>query len=179
MRCDTRPGRGWMAQWMAQRAVGVLLVLATLLPACAAHRGRLSLPGPVRLAVFEFEEYTVGAATGLGRTLADQVMARLADDPAVRLVDRESLDKTLAELEVASGALADPEMRLALGRLTGAQYLILGGVTTLGMEMRVDARIVEVESGQMKSVSVEGARAEATALGDTLSARLLQHFQND
>ncbi|MDC4225422.1 MAG: hypothetical protein MPW15_14585 [Candidatus Manganitrophus sp.] len=119
------------------------------------------------VAVLEFEDHGIGqtvATQGLGRTLADRISEQLSGRPDLRLIDRDSLQKILEELSIASLDIADRESQLRLGKLLGAQYLIMGGYTSLAGGLRIDGRIVEVERGIAEGSALEGRAAERAIL---------------
>lgn len=127
------------------------------------------------VAVLEFEDHGIGqtvATQGLGRTLADRISEQLSGRPDLRLIDRESLQKILEELSLASLDIADRESQLRLGKLLGAQYLIVGGYTSLAGALRIDGRIVEVERGIAEGSSIEGRAAERAILEKNFSKQM-------
>lgn len=127
------------------------------------------------VAVLEFEDHGIGqtvATQGLGRTLADRISEQLSGRPDLRLIDRESLQKILEELSIASLDIADRESQLRLGKLLGAQYLIMGGYTSLAGGLRIDGRIVEVERGIAEGSALEGRAAERAILEKNFSKQI-------
>ncbi len=78
----------------------------------------------------------------------------------------------MQELSLASLDLADKESQLRLGKLLGAQYLIMGGYTSLAGGLRIDGRIVEVEKGIAEGSSLEGRSAERAILEKDFSKQL-------
>jgi TolB-like protein len=165
-----------------------MVALTCLLSACASvPKGptvsveKHAPPGQVTVAVLEFEDHSVvtnPAAQGLGLILADRVSEDLAMRPGVRVIDRESLEKILEELSLSNREISNPEERLRLGKLLGAQYLIMGGFTSFGKGLRVDGRIVSVEKGLTLGISEEGLlearnlveREFSKKIADTLAA---------
>ncbi len=113
----------------------------------------------VTVAVLEFEDHSIQTdfrMQGLGRTLADRITEDIVSRASVRVVDRDSLQRILEELALSSREITSPEERLRLGKLLGAQYLIMGGFTSFDKRLRIDGRIVSVEKGLTVGVSEEG-----------------------
>lgn len=163
----------------------LFLPLLLLLAACAAApvaapRADLAPERKVlTVAVLEFEDHGIGqtvSTQGLGRTLADRISEQLAGRPDLRLIDRESLQKVLEELSLTSLDIADREGQLRLGKLLGAQYLIMGGYTSLAGGLRIDGRIVEVERGIAEGSSLEGGVAERTLLEKSFSKQMAEQL---
>lgn len=105
--------------------------------------------------------------------LPDVIGVSLQRAGELRIVERRELLKILQEQKLGASTLASKEGRLRLGRIAGAQTMILGGFAAVGETLQISARIVDVESGMvLKSASVHGDVAAARALGSDLSRRL-------
>ncbi|MDH7514974.1 MAG: caspase family protein [Bacteroidota bacterium] len=105
----------------------------------------------VRLAVLEFR----GAAPPTSdlayfgpaaQSIFTTAFSRL---PMLDLVERERLDDLSRELRLQQSEMADPSTRSRLGKLLGVQVLLFGSYFQLGDVLRVDARMVEVETGRV------------------------------
>lgn len=160
------------------RLLPVLLLAACAAAPLAPSKGDLSAPPEPKIltvAVLEFEDHGIAqtvATQGLGRTLSDRIAEQLAGRPDLRLIDRESLQKILEELSLATLDLADREGQLRLGKLLGAQYLVMGGYSSLGGALRIDGRIVEVEKGLTEGSALEGPIAERRAIEKRFSTEI-------
>lgn len=140
-----------------------LIAAGVALAGCAGRPLPQAPPAPASgiptVAVLEFDEHTVGpgaGAQGISRTLTDRVTEELAGRPALRLIERESLQKVLEELSLSSRNLVEADAQLTLGKLLGARYLIAGGATAVGSAVRVDGRIIDVENGGVDGTSLQG-----------------------
>lgn len=161
---------------------GLSTAMALLLVAACASQPKPHSPVPppasfrvLTVAVLEFEDHGIGtraATQGLGRTVADQIAEALVEQPGLRLVDRDSLQKVLEELSLSSQEIVNPETRLRLGKLLGAQYLIVGGFTSMGSGLRIDGRIVEVEKGLTVGTSVQGRVEDRRAVAQAFSKKI-------
>lgn len=157
----------------------VFFAFVLSLPACSQGKAIRKPVEPTRnlltVAVLEFEDHGIGrtaATQGLGRTLADRISEQLVGRPDLRLIDRESLQKILEELSLASLDIAERESQLRLGKLLGAQYLIMGGYTSLAGGLRIDGRIVEVERGIAEGSALEGRAADRATLEKNFSKQM-------
>ena len=111
-------------------------------------------PKPPRLstvAVWDFDSLSVGASTTpeLGEVLASRVTDALSRKGKVTVVERQRLLLALEELNVGSSALVDESTRLRLGKMVGAKMMIFGGYLVSGDKMRLDVRLVNVETGAL------------------------------
>lgn len=86
--------------------------------------------------------------------LTGQIAARLGENPAYQLVERQQLLKAIEELHLGSSALADPQTRLKLGRLIGAQQMVFGAFQAIGGTLRMDLRRVDVASGKILKTAI-------------------------
>ncbi len=102
--------------------------------------------------------------------LPDTISAALGGSGELRVIERRQLLAVLQEQKLGSSELASKEGRLALGKMAGAQTLVVGGFAAIGDVLQVTARIVDVESGViLKSTSARGDVASARELGAKVS----------
>ena len=85
----------------------------------------------------------------LGELLSVEVIQTLKEKGPWTVVERERLLLALEELGLGSATLADEATRLRLGRLVGARLMVFGGYQVIHREMRLDLRLVEVETGKV------------------------------
>ena len=76
----------------------------------------------------------------------------LAQNPAARLVDREQIQRILDEQGLAVAERVDATTAARVGKLVGARYMITGSFIDLYGDFRVDARIINVETGEIMKV---------------------------
>ncbi len=84
----------------------------------------------------------------LKKGLADMFITEFSKIGAFEVVERERLEQITSELALQQTGVMDASTVQELGKLLGARYLVFGGfVNMFGGKMRIDLRIVEVESG--------------------------------
>ncbi len=133
-------------------AVLTLVVAAGTLPVPAMAQD--SRPG---VAVLPFEN---GGSYGrdredleaLRRGIAGILISELATRPAIRLVDRAETQRLLDEQNLAASGRVDAATAARVGRLVGARYMIAGTFLDLYGDFRIDARIIDVETGEIVNV---------------------------
>ena len=144
----------------------------------AAAPARPPVPDETRrrqtVAVYPFDN---NAITGrerldfLSEWLPDVIGGTLREAGELRLVERRELLRILQEQKLGASDLASKEGRLRLGKMAGAQTLVFGGFTAVGETLRMDARVVDAESGLVvRTTGVQGAPQEARDLGRRLAA---------
>lgn len=136
---------------MLRAAVAALTLLAGT---AAAAWGQESRPG---IAVLSFEN---GGSYGkdkedfeaLRKGIAAMLISELAQNRNVRLVDRGEIQRLLDEQGLAVAERVDRETAAKIGKLVGARYMIAGSFIDLYGDFRVDARIIDVETGEILKV---------------------------
>ena len=120
------------------------------LPASASKQS----PVDGAIAVWEIENMSIQENTQLDITqfLSARVLEAIRAEGNV-VVEREKLLSVLGELSLGAGELADPETQLRIGRLAGAKRMVFGGYQVIGQNMRIDLRMVEVETGRVLKTS--------------------------
>jgi len=158
-----------------------LLALALLCPAPfglgAQARGQDTRPG---IAVFPFDN---GGSYGqnkdnfdaLQKGIAGLMISDLAANPAARVVEREELQKLLDEQNLGTAGRVDPQTAAKIGKLVGARYVVTGVFIDFYGDFRLDARLINVETGEI--VKVESDRMQRDHLFDlirTVAAKLMK-----
>jgi curli biogenesis system outer membrane secretion channel CsgG len=103
------------------------------------------------VAVWELEDMSpVSSRVDVGELLSAEVSGALQRTGVYVVVERARLLRVLEELRLGSSELADDETRLRVGRLLGARYMVFGGYQVVGSQLRLDVRLVEVETGKIR-----------------------------
>jgi len=156
----------------------VSIVIALSVGGCAGTARRTQVPEPSvhTLAVLYFENNSPTdsvAQDAWKKVIADVLTTELTSVPGLSVVERRRLEDVLTELSMSSTDLADSETQLRLGRLLGARSLVVGDYVAFGSALRLDARIVDVETGRiLYSQDVTGPRSQMFGLVWMLAARL-------
>lgn len=149
------------------RMGGGVVLLAAMVAGCAT--APVSVPaGPPALAVWTLEDLSLPGTTGadLAELLTARVMETVEATGGYALVERERLLAILQELNLGSSDLADEAAGLRIGRLAGARLMLFGAYQTVASQMRLDLRLVEVETGRVLNT------AQQTVSAGNLSAWL-------
>jgi TolB-like protein len=109
----------------------------------------------------------------LRKGLAQMLISDLSAADAVRVVERERLEAVLAEQKLASSGKIDAKTAARVGKLLGARFLVLGSYFDVMKSMRVDARLVDVETGQIvQSIGADGKADDFLGLEQKVAAGL-------
>jgi len=136
------------------RAPQFLFALAALAPVVVPLAAQDRRPG---VAVLPFEN---GGSYGkdkedfdaLRKGLAAMLISELAVNPEVRLVDRSETQRVLDEQGLAVAERVDKETAAKVGKLVGARYMVTGSFIDLYGDFRIDARMINVETGEIMKV---------------------------
>lgn len=136
------------------RQWGFVFLLGVTVAGCAT--APLSGPaGSPALAVWTLEDLSLPGTTqpDLAELMTASVMETVAAAGTYSLVERERLLAVLQELSLGSGQLADEATGLRIGRLVGARLMLFGAYQVVASQMRLDLRLVEVETGKVLNAS--------------------------
>jgi curli biogenesis system outer membrane secretion channel CsgG len=142
----------------------LVLTFFLLLFSCASKPAILERG--ITIAVWDLDDVSPsgGSRTDLGELLSTQVIDALRKKENVTLVERERLVRILEELHLGTTAVVDEATRLKLGKLAGARWMVFGGYQVIADQMRLDLRLVEVETGRVrKAVQKKTVGAGITA----------------
>jgi TolB-like protein len=136
----------------------------------------IAMASPARsqqtLAVLDFDNNSIfdrERFEPLRKGLAQMFTSELAKVSALRLVERADLQKVVEEMKLGQAGMVDAATAQQVGRLVGAQNLVLGGFVALGGgKMRIDVRIVAVETG--RTVKAEEKTGEENQLFEMVAA---------
>jgi curli biogenesis system outer membrane secretion channel CsgG len=107
----------------------------------------------------------------LGVGFQQMLTTELAQNPAFRVVDRSQIKQLLAEQDMGAAGRVDANTAAKIGKVVGAKYVVLGGFVDFYGDMRLDARIVNVETSEIvKTVSGRDKRENLYASVTKLAA---------
>jgi len=118
--------------------------------------------GPLRMAVLDFTNAAPDPSwDALGKGLQSMMTTDLADLAATRddiqIVERARLVDLQGELKLGASGAVDKATAARIGKLAGATHLVAGSFTVVGSKMRLDARLISVQTGDVTmTASAEG-----------------------
>jgi curli biogenesis system outer membrane secretion channel CsgG len=97
----------------------------------------------------------------------------LSDSGEYEVVERARLQAVLDELKLTRADTFDQQNVVSIGKLLGAKQLMLGSYFEILDTFRIDARLVEVETGvTVKAAGVEGRAEDFSVLVAQLVSKL-------
>jgi hypothetical protein len=93
-------------------------------------------------------------------------------------VERERLQDLVTELELQQSRSFDPATAQRVGRFAGAEYVVTGALTALQPRLRIDTRVIRVETGEIvKTASVLGREDRFFELQERLADELMDGLE--
>ena len=109
----------------------------------------------------------------LKKGLAHMMISDLSSNERIQLVERARLESVLAELKLSGSRKVDSKTAARIGKLLGAEYLVLGSYFSLLGSLRIDARLVAVQTGQIiLSTGASGKVDEFLTIQGTVATAL-------
>lgn len=120
-----------------------------------------------KVAVVEFADLK-GNTTDFGRYLAEELITRLYQTKKFKVIERNLLNKIIAEQKLSLTGVIEPTSAHKLGKLLGVDAICSGSVSDLGKSFKVNARLINTETAEVFSVaSIEIIKDDTVcALGD-------------
>lgn len=129
--------------------------------ACASGTSGMA-PQPERwsVAVLNYEDLSPlsQATMDLSELLTAKSIETIEDAGRYDVVERQRLALVLEELHIGSSMAADRETQLKLGAITGARLMVFGSYQVINNQLRLDVRLVDVESGRVINAVSEMAK---------------------
>ncbi|MEK6545363.1 MAG: CsgG/HfaB family protein [Nitrospinota bacterium] len=81
--------------------------------------------------------------------MPDIITTDLSKPGLIKILERREINKITGEHKLFTSGMVDEKTAKEAGKLLGTDYMITGSFTKLGAELRIDIRLIDVESGQV------------------------------
>ncbi len=113
----------------------------------------------------------------LSKGIADMLITDLSKVKGVNIVEREKLEKLIQEIKLGQSKYFDPATAQKLGKGLGAQNILTGSFYLLDNIIRIDARLIDVQTGAIISAEqVTGSKNSFFSLHQQLAALLSKNL---
>jgi len=119
-----------------------------------------------RIGVVDFQNKTAYGQNRLGNSASDILITELAKSGKFIVVERDKLDKVMAEQKFAMSGAVDPATAAKVGKILGLNAIVTGSISQFGSDTEgseylltqsksqvvkctVDVRVVDAETGQI------------------------------
>ncbi len=136
--------------------------------------------GPkTRLAILYFENSSDKAELDqLRKGLASMLISDLSQLDGLKVVERARLQEVLEEQKLSNSEKFDASTAAKVGKLLGAEKILIGSYFEMMGKLRVDARTIDVETGEvLHSEGLEDSKARFFALEKKLARRIAEQLE--
>ncbi|MBO0721517.1 MAG: protein kinase [Blastocatellia bacterium] len=122
------------------------------------------------IAVMSFNNVTKNSDDRwIGTGIAETVTADLKKIEGITVIGRERVYELLRRWSVEQDEEIDETLATSIGREIGARWIVCGGYQKIGEMLRITARFVEVDTGEViKTVKIDGQMKEIFDLQDKI-----------
>ncbi|MDC7220103.1 MAG: FlgO family outer membrane protein [Spirochaetales bacterium] len=106
------------------------------------------------IAILDFVDLD-GSSSMLGKYIREELTIRLFRSGDISVVERSLLDSVLKEWNLGTSGVISEGTAAEIGNILGVDAITTGTITDLGSRIKVNARIIDVESGALLSVASE------------------------
>lgn len=178
---DLNAARRQMAEAAAKQHQSRSSQKTQVLPDRATETGPHSLSSRKgkSLAVMTFTNITKNSDDDwLGMGIAETVTADLKNIEGVTVIGRERIYEVLRNIQADHNGEPDEKLSARVGREVGARWIVSGGYQRIGDLLRITARFVEVDTGEViKTVKIDGRMSEIFELQDKIVYELSRNLQ--
>ncbi len=141
----------------------------------------IATAAPKTLAVLYFENNSLDKAAEmqpLSKGLADMFITEFSKIEQFRVVERSRIEQLIEEMKLGQSGLIKPESAQQVGNMLGAQNLVFGSfMRGFDGKMRIDIRIVEVETGlTLKAEQETGNPKDLYKVVNKLVAKVIKNL---
>lgn len=117
------------------------------------------------VAVLPFVNSAIGASNAelapLSKGIADLLITELAQNSGIRVVERENLDKLLAEQNLSRDGRVEEATAARIGKLLGAKHMVTGSfITDKSGRMVLTLKSIDSETGRIEWTTTQPGRTE-------------------
>ena len=119
-----------------------------------------------RIAVLDFRNTSQHKELSwLSQAVAETLVTKLAGVVSIHVIERGQLDKVIKEQRLSLTDLFDPSKAAKVGRLAGAQVVVIGGYVVFGKDLMFNLRFVDTETGVVQhTAQVQGGISDDKTL---------------
>src|SRR5438067_5298817 len=116
--------------------------------ACVKAAGHIAPKKTV--AILYFDNYTgTSYYDPLGKGIASMMISDLSVVQEIQLVERDRMQDLVKEIDLQHTKYFDSTTSVKVGRMVGAEYVVVGAFASANPQMRIDTRVVRVATGEI------------------------------
>ena len=133
-------------------ALAATLSAALLGGSASPTQGQADVP---RVAVMDFTSFMMGQAgsqVNLGKAISAMLVTEFSGREGIQVIERAELNAMIEEQDLTLLGRVQESQAIELGKMLGVQYILLGQVTSIVDNLRMDIRAVDVETSEILTV---------------------------
>jgi TolB-like protein len=80
--------------------------------------------------------------------VTNEMINELVNLRRFRVIERSAIDKIVSEQKIQASGFVDDKTAVKLGKIAGADALVIGNISLTGSAVKISARLVDVETGE-------------------------------
>jgi TolB-like protein len=107
------------------------------------------------VAVMDFNGLMVadgGNSIPIGKAVSSMLVTEFSGREGLKVLERANLQSILTEQKLALSGRVEESSAVEIGKMLGVQYMFYGAVVSMGNQLRVDIRAVNVETTEVVTV---------------------------
>jgi len=138
-------------------------------------------PGLKTMAILDFDNNSIGADKStweaMGKGLAQMLITDLSKIIKLKVVERERIQFILDELKLEQTKNFDQQTAVRIGKQLGVHTMLFGGFTKIDKTIRIDARLVKVETSELiKAEEITGKAEDFIPLEKELALKIARNL---
>jgi len=157
------------------RRASILLCLLTLAAATGSTERAVAAAPKKTVAILYFDNYTgTPDYDPLGKGISSMMISDLSVVQEIQLVERDRMQDLVKEIDLQQTKYFDSTTSVKVGRMVGAEYVVVGAFAAASPQMRIDTRVVRVATGEIvKTAQVTGDQDKFFDLEQALANKLI------
>lgn len=132
----------------------------------------------IKIGIVEFQSLNEEAKKDiLGKVFSEVLTTSFVNSEAFKIIEREQIEKVVQELQLTQSGIIDTSSAKQIGKMVGADAILTGSVIKFGNDLRVDARIIDVESGIILTAEKTMGKSDLKSIG-TMADLIVQNLVN-
>jgi TolB-like protein len=120
-----------------------------------------------------------GDAKELADPVTAEMITQLVSLRRFKVIERTALDKVLEEQSLQASGLVDDKTATNLGKIAGADAIVLGSLSVSKNYTKVSARVIDTETGETIVAKVEGAEGSSMADAEAITQQVAIKIYNE
>lgn len=117
-------------------------------------------------ATYAFLDFTTDDKNTLvEKYITDALTEAVFNTGKVKIIERANIEKIISEQKFQASGLVDESQAANIGNIAGVEYVCYGTIKDVGSGLTVNARVVDVESGEICAMSRESIKKDDYLMG--------------